>query len=159
MTKVRSARLRHNTPWFCQKSIKDSPTSIASLRHIVALNHMLSWKLSWIFTGRIFQSGFKCLNKAHSIAWTTASLVSYFACKVISFNIAQIKVCWNLIIRNFLRCIVFLSVLRLFFKNFCEVVSFSEFKLSYTIDLLFQWVHWWIFVPISFTLILIYDLD
>jgi len=128
-----------------QEPIENSPASIASLIHIVALQHELGrelWDLLYFAGIFILESRFNCLDESHRVTGTTLSLVSHWSREIKVADISKIKCFRHDLIGHFIMVSILLppefGSSNCFLELNCILTPFLLARLAILLMLLLQ---------------------
>jgi len=113
-----------NTCLLRKVSIKYAPATLASFSQIITIHHELHRQIGHVDVLMcIFHlhSTLNCLDEGICVARAAWTLIPKTTCKVVIVNISQIKLVWNLMIRNMIWISVCVS------KLLCLLSSNSKF--------------------------------
>ena len=118
--------------------IKMRPSTFASLNQEIAVHSLLGGHVLGFDTVFQVKPGIDCLGKSNSVAGAAWSLVSMIIQEVISLNISEIMLNWQLRVRNLISMVV------------CLLPLLSKLQCFHEISIIFvsEWLFCFIFLDI-----------
>lgn len=126
--------VRWNATVHGKEGIENCPTTLAALRHIIALDNELygEIRLVDVFVSVLdFHAGFRYLDESKRIARAALGLVTEVSGEVVSANVSPIELIGHLMVRDFIRSSILFHEALSFIRCHFEIIGlFSELFLS-----------------------------